>query len=90
VFEALPDETVVIAGTMVRTPRPSTPAPTGVALGVLVHPGFLAIATFFGARLTFAAATRTCGLGLLLLRMPWNRPRSCPPAGRAAPAEPRR
>lgn len=43
-----------------------------VLLGVLVHPGFLGIAAFFGAGLTFAGATGTCGLALLLARMPWN------------------
>jgi glyoxylase-like metal-dependent hydrolase (beta-lactamase superfamily II) len=47
---------------------------TGIALGALVHPWFLAISAFFGAGLTFAGATGTCGLALLLLRMPWNRP----------------
>jgi glyoxylase-like metal-dependent hydrolase (beta-lactamase superfamily II)/rhodanese-related sulfurtransferase len=65
----------LIAGSMVLA---------GVALGVLVHPGFLAIAAFFGAGLTFAGATGTCGLGLLLLRMPWNRPRPGSPEGPAA------
>ncbi len=53
----------------------------GVALGTLVSPWFLAIAAFFGAGLTFAGATGTCGLGLVLLRMPWNRPRPIPPEG---------
>ena len=47
---------------------------TGVALGTLVNPWFLAISAFFGAGLTFAGATGTCGLALLLLKMPWNRP----------------
>jgi sulfur dioxygenase len=47
---------------------------TGIALGTLVNPWFLAISAFFGAGLTFAGATGTCGLALLLLRMPWNRP----------------
>ena len=55
----------LIAGTMVLL---------GVTLGTLVNPWFLAIAAFFGAGLTFAGATGTCGLALLLLRMPWNRP----------------
>ena len=64
----------LIAGTMVLT---------GVALGALIHPGFLAIAAFFGAGLTFAGLTGTCGLGLLLLRMPWNRSRPVPPTGPA-------
>jgi glyoxylase-like metal-dependent hydrolase (beta-lactamase superfamily II)/rhodanese-related sulfurtransferase len=65
----------LIAGTMVLT---------GVALGVLVNPWFLALAAFFGAGLTFAGATGTCGLALLLLRMPWNRLPSARPADPAA------
>jgi rhodanese-related sulfurtransferase len=65
----------LIAGSMVLT---------GVALGALVNPWFLAIAAFFGAGLTFAGATGTCGLALLLLKMPWNRPRPGP--GDAPPA----
>lgn len=76
----------LIAGTMVLT---------GVALGTLVNPWFLALSAFFGAGLTFAGATGTCGLALLLMRMPWNRPAPQPPAagggavcaaGGAAPA----
>lgn len=55
----------LIAGVMVLA---------GVTLGTLVNPWFLAIAAFFGAGLTFAGATGTCGLALLLLKMPWNRP----------------
>jgi glyoxylase-like metal-dependent hydrolase (beta-lactamase superfamily II) len=51
----------------------------GVVLGVAVSPWFLAVAAFFGAGLTFAGATGTCGLALLLMRLPWNRP-SVPPA----------
>ena len=65
----------LIAGSMVLT---------GVTLGTLVNPWFLAIAAFFGAGLTFAGATGTCGLALLLLRMPWNRPLSGPSGGPAA------
>jgi glyoxylase-like metal-dependent hydrolase (beta-lactamase superfamily II)/rhodanese-related sulfurtransferase len=42
-------------------------------LGALVSPWFLLVAGFFGAGLTFAGATGTCGLALVLLRMPWNR-----------------
>ena len=57
---------------------------TGVTLGTLVNPWFLAIAAFFGAGLTFAGATGTCGLALLLLKMPWNRPLSGPAGGPAA------
>jgi glyoxylase-like metal-dependent hydrolase (beta-lactamase superfamily II)/rhodanese-related sulfurtransferase len=53
----------LIAGVMVLT---------GVGLGLTVSPWFLALSAFFGAGLTFAGATGTCGLALLLMRMPWN------------------
>lgn len=46
----------------------------GVALGLLVHPGFFAISAFMGGGLFFAGATGWCGLALLLKTMPWNRP----------------
>lgn len=51
----------------------------GVALGWFVHPAFLGLAAFVGAGLTFAGLTDTCGMGLLLARMPWNRtaPATC-------------
>ena len=52
----------------------------GLGLGMLVSPWFLAIAAFFGAGLTFAGATGTCGLALLLFKMPWNRPLGLPTA----------
>lgn len=59
-----------------------------VALGWLLHPAFLALAAFFGAGLTFAGSTGTCGLALLLSKMPWNRldtpPSSTPPSTTAA------
>jgi rhodanese-related sulfurtransferase len=64
----------LIAGVMVLT---------GVTLGTLVNPWFLAISAFFGAGLTFAGATGTCGLALLLLKMPRNRPRPVPSDGPA-------
>lgn len=44
----------------------------GVALGCLVHPGWLGLAGFVGAGLVFAGVTDTCGMGMLLARMPWN------------------
>ena len=53
----------LIAGLMVLT---------GVGLGIAVSPWFLALAAFFGAGLTFAGATGTCGLALVLMKMPWN------------------
>jgi rhodanese-related sulfurtransferase len=45
----------------------------GVILGWLVHPAFFGLAAFIGAGLTFAGITDTCGMGMLLARMPWNR-----------------
>ncbi|MBI1367632.1 MAG: DUF2892 domain-containing protein [Planctomycetes bacterium] len=48
----------------------------GVALGYFLHPGFLGIAAFVGAGLIFAGVTNRCGMAMLLLKMPWNRPRS--------------
>jgi rhodanese-related sulfurtransferase len=45
----------------------------GVALGWLVHPVFLGLTAFVGAGLAFAGITDTCGMSLLLAKMPWNR-----------------
>lgn len=45
----------------------------GVVLGAFVSPWFLIVPAFFGAGLTFAGASGTCALGLLLARAPWNR-----------------
>jgi rhodanese-related sulfurtransferase len=45
----------------------------GVALGWLVHPVFVGLSAFVGAGLVFAGVTDTCGMGMLLARMPWNR-----------------
>jgi rhodanese-related sulfurtransferase len=42
------------------------------ALGFLVHPYFIGLAAFVGAGLVFAGITDTCGMGMLLARMPWN------------------
>ena len=41
----------------------------------LVHPAFVGIAAFVGAGLVFAGITDTCGMGMLLARMPWNKVR---------------
>jgi rhodanese-related sulfurtransferase len=55
----------------------------GVGLGLVVSPWFLALAAFFGAGLTFAGATGTCGLALLLTKLPWNATRALPGTGGA-------
>jgi rhodanese-related sulfurtransferase len=44
----------------------------GVLLGWLVHPALVGLSAFVGAGLVFAGVTDTCGMGLLLARMPWN------------------
>lgn len=43
------------------------------ALGAFVHPAFLGLSAFVGSGLVFAGITDTCGMGMLLARMPWNR-----------------
>lgn len=45
----------------------------GVLLGVLIHPYFVWLAAFVGGGLVFAAVTDTCGMAMVLARMPWNR-----------------
>lgn len=45
----------------------------GTALGATVHPAWLGLSGFVGAGLIFAGITDTCGMGLMLARMPWNR-----------------
>lgn len=45
----------------------------GVLLGWFVHPAFFGLAAFIGAGLVFSGVTNTCGMGMLLARMPWNR-----------------
>jgi rhodanese-related sulfurtransferase len=45
----------------------------GVVLGFLVHPACFGISAFVGAGLVFAGVTDTCGMGMMLARMPWNR-----------------
>ncbi len=45
----------------------------GAILAWLVHPSFLGLSAFVGAGLVFAGITDTCGMGMLLAKMPWNR-----------------
>ncbi len=45
----------------------------GAVLGLLVAPHFIAVAAFVGAGLVFAGITDTCGMAMLLAKMPWNR-----------------
>ena len=45
----------------------------GVALGFFVAPGFYGLSAFVGAGLVFAGVTDSCGMGMALARMPWNK-----------------
>jgi rhodanese-related sulfurtransferase len=44
----------------------------GVILSYTVHPYLIGISAFVGAGLVFAGITDTCGMGMILARMPWN------------------
>ncbi len=51
---------------------------TGILLGVFVTPYLYLLSAFVGAGLVFSAVTDTCGMGMILARMPWNKaPASC-------------
>ncbi len=45
----------------------------GVALGAWLHPAFLLLSAFIGLGLAFAGITDSCGMALVLSKMPWNR-----------------
>jgi rhodanese-related sulfurtransferase len=46
---------------------------SGAALALWVDPRFAVLPLLMGAGLLFAGLTGTCGLALLLAKMPWNR-----------------
>ncbi len=46
---------------------------TGTLLGAFIHPWFLIVPAFMGAGLVFAGITDTCGMALMIAKMPWNR-----------------
>ncbi len=58
----------------------------GAVLGYFVNPAWIALSGFVGAGLVFAGITDTCGMGMLIARMPWNNRR---PAGVAACCAPK-
>ncbi len=45
----------------------------GVLLSAFAHPNWIWLSGFVGAGLVFAGITDTCGMGMLLAQMPWNR-----------------
>jgi rhodanese-related sulfurtransferase len=54
----------IVAGSLVMA---------GVMLGMLVAPGFYALAGVVGAGLVFAGVSGFCGMANILALMPWNR-----------------
>ncbi|MBI2174946.1 MAG: DUF2892 domain-containing protein [Candidatus Omnitrophica bacterium] len=54
-----------------------------VVLGLLIPHGWW-LALFVGAGLVFAGISGTCGMAVLLSRMPWNRQKTLPFGSTAA------
>lgn len=52
-------------------------AATGGILAVAVNPLFGLLSAFIGSGLVFAGVTDTCGMAMVLSRLPYNRPASC-------------
>jgi rhodanese-related sulfurtransferase len=50
----------------------------GSALGFFVHPYWIGLAAFIGAGLVFAGVADTCGMAMLLARLPWNQVKNSP------------
>ncbi|MBO1268796.1 rhodanese-like domain-containing protein [Arthrobacter cavernae] len=55
----------------------------GIAGGRFLSPKLRLVAGGIGAGLTFSAATNSCAMGAVLLKMPWNRRRPEPTARQA-------
>jgi rhodanese-related sulfurtransferase len=56
----------------------------GTLLGWQFHPAIHALSLFVGGGLLFAGVTDWCGMGLLLAKMPWNKPKQRGSAGVSA------
>ena len=52
-------------------------AATGGILALAVNPLFALLPAFVGSGLVFAGVTDTCAMGMLLARLPYNRPATC-------------
>lgn len=52
-------------------------AALGGFLALLVNPLFAILPAFVGSGLVFAGVTDTCAMGMLLAKLPYNRPASC-------------
>ncbi len=53
----------------------------GIILSFFINRYFLGLSLFVGAGLVFSGVTDTCGMGMMLAKMPWNKtkPTSCSP-----------
>ena len=60
----------------------------GSVLAALVSPYWIALSAFVGAGLVFAGVTDTCGMAMLLARMPWNQVRESTDDGAACEKNP--
>jgi sulfur dioxygenase len=45
----------------------------GICVGAWLHPAGYALSVVIGAGLVFSGATNSCGMAMVLARMPWNR-----------------
>jgi rhodanese-related sulfurtransferase len=54
-----------------------TLAAAGGILALVVNPLFAILSAFVGSGLVFAGVTDTCGMAMVLSRLPYNRPASC-------------
>ena len=45
----------------------------GAILAVTVNEAFIGLSAFIGAGLVFAGLTDTCGMGMIIAKMPWNK-----------------
>ena len=45
---------------------------TGALVGWIIHPAFIGISAFVGAGLVFFGITDSCGMEIMLAKMPWN------------------
>lgn len=50
---------------------------TGALLGMFVNSWFSGLSAFVGAGLMFAGITDTCGMAMILAKMPWNQVSNC-------------
>jgi len=45
----------------------------GISLGSQLHPVFYGLSALVGAGLVYSGLSNTCGMGVVLMKMPWNR-----------------